>query len=514
MAALGALLGLGSAMEQEHREQFEQANTARKSILTMLANDLENPNLTPEGRQDIVARIGALVQTKQDDFIHKNAAAKILKGYGQVARPREIHFNAPEQQGMQNVSVPSPVGAPGPGGAASNAPTAAAIPPPPELNAAEGTLPPATLAMTPPAPPGYAGPITETAVQPIMRTPQEVAAFQEQAERNRYAALYGEQNKAAMEREKLERADRAEFGTNVLHLEGDDLANFVINKTLRDTRSIPFQLVEGVIDNKPAYAWKDPAGVLREYTTAGPGKPLAPGVFLPKSTADEGTTFDKVNAAKQRIASGKPEPGDEQIVATWTEMHRPPQPSIIYIPGLGFVNKQTGQKTADVDVATTATRTMMEAAPKVISFIDRMLPEVDAQVSQLGPLAGRWSEIWAGKVGSPNKEFTKLRTDAGLLITMLMRMHVGARGGMQMLEHFRDLINVAGQSPENLRSALAEIRAYAKEVQGHGATITRPGESASPLGGAVPIVQRSKKTGAMRYSLDGGATWQSGTPPQ
>lgn len=126
----------------------------------------------------------------------------------------------------------------------------------------------------------------------------------------------------------------------------------------------------------------------------------------------------------------------------------------------------TAQQAGSMNVATSVTRTMQEAAPKVITMVDRISPLIDVNVKNLGPLAGRWSEFWAGKVGSPNPEFTKLRTDISLLTTQLMKMHVG-RGGEYMQKHFQDLLTLAGQSPENLKAALGEIRDYAQTVAKH-----------------------------------------------
>lgn len=82
----------------------------------------------------------------------------------------------------------------------------------------------------------------------------------------------------------------------------------------------------------------------------------------------------------------------------------------------------------------------------------------------------------AGKVGAPNPEFTKLRTDVGLLTTKLMRMHVGARGGELMMQHFQNLIDSGKQSPENMRAALDEIDQYAKETASE-----KPGQSKSQV---------------------------------
>jgi len=121
-----------------------------------------------------------------------------------------------------------------------------------------------------------------------------------------------------------------------------------------------------------------------------------------------------------------------------------------------------------VNEGTSTTRTMVESAPKVLGFIDRIEPLIDKQVASLGPAAGRWNEFMTGKVGAPNPEFAKLRTDYGLLQTLLMRMHVGARGGEYIMKHFSDLLSYAGQSPENMKAALEEVRAYANDLNSRG----------------------------------------------
>ena len=83
----------------------------------------------------------------------------------------------------------------------------------------------------------------------------------------------------------------------------------------------------------------------------------------------------------------------------------------------------------------------------------------------LGPLAGRWRDLWSGKVGASDPAFRALKTDIGLLETRLMKMHVGARGGEYIMQHFKEMLNAAKDSPENMRSAIAEIKQYAEEVK-------------------------------------------------
>jgi hypothetical protein len=138
-----------------------------------------------------------------------------------------------------------------------------------------------------------------------------------------------------------------------------------------------------------------------------------------------------------------------------------------------FRQQQTMHDEKQTDL-TAATKSMVEAAPGVITLANRvkqLMAAKDAKgnpVLDLGPGASRWQEFMAGKVGSSNAEFTKLRTDIGLLSTKLMRMHVGARGGELIMQHFKDLIDSGKQSPENLNAALDEIIQYAQDTAGEG----------------------------------------------
>ncbi len=121
-----------------------------------------------------------------------------------------------------------------------------------------------------------------------------------------------------------------------------------------------------------------------------------------------------------------------------------------------------------VNTPTSQTRTMAEVAPKVVNLSSRIKSLLDENEGQLGPLSSRWQEYTAGKIGLPNKGYTQLRTNVALLQTALMRMHVGSRGGEQMMGHFKNLLDQSIQSPENLRAALGEIDEYAKQVQHSG----------------------------------------------
>ncbi len=461
MAGLaGALAGVGERAHEENLLTLQREHEARSSVINMALKSLES---MPEDRQGTIMQ--ELVTFTSDPKYKADKFAKKLSQIwvtpverptstsgieGQAPGPQLPLANPPSGLTGQTVAPPPIPPYPGP------------VPPPPtEAIQANPPLAPVAAPPIPPPPDMAIGKVitgTER-VSPYAVRREEKLAGAEAEDTSRYRA----QARARAESEKTERADRRKEGLE-MGLKGDDLANFVINKTIRDRATgASMQLVTGMIDGKPAYAWKDPSGFLREYTSAGPGAPLPPGVFTPKETGSD-STFEKVAAARQRIAEGKGTPEDKEVMKTWGEMHRPPQATTIYIPGMGIVNKQTGETVAKIDVPTSATRTMTEAAPKVIGFVDRILPQIDKQVAALGPLAGRWNEFMTGKVGSPNPDFTKLRTNTSLLSTLLLRMHVGARGGQQMMEKFSQLMDVAGQSPENLKAALGEIRAYAEDL--------------------------------------------------
>jgi len=132
------------------------------------------------------------------------------------------------------------------------------------------------------------------------------------------------------------------------------------------------------------------------------------------------------------------------------------------------------------NVPTSSTRTMIEAAPKVLDLANQVGKLVDEQEKTLGPATSRWNEFMAGKVGAPNPEFTKLRTDVGLLTTLLMRMHVGARGGEYIMKEFKDMLDSGRQSPENMRAALQEIKSYAQDVAADRPTRIQPPAEGAP----------------------------------
>lgn len=139
-----------------------------------------------------------------------------------------------------------------------------------------------------------------------------------------------------------------------------------------------------------------------------------------------------------------------------------------------------GQPKGAAGQLTSATRAMLEIAPTVKYFVDTIRKEIAENEAGLGPVASRWREFKAGKIGFADPSFIGLRTDVGLLQTALMRMHVGARGGEYIMKHFQDLINSSTQSPENLLGALTQIDKYADQLLAERTPVTQPGTAPAP----------------------------------
>lgn len=137
-------------------------------------------------------------------------------------------------------------------------------------------------------------------------------------------------------------------------------------------------------------------------------------------------------------------------------------------------------------------KTMQQSVPSVLQLIKQARDHTEEAKSSLGPAAGRWSQFYSGKVGASNPEFRRLMTDIGLLQTRLMKMHVGARGGVEMMTHFKQYFDAGKDSPENLKAAFDVVEEYAKEV-GLPMKEQREGAGMRPTGGGTVTPSVGKK---------------------
>jgi hypothetical protein len=205
------------------------------------------------------------------------------------------------------------------------------------------------------------------------------------------------------------------------------------------------------------------------------------------TTAPSPITTAQMQTAKTGVAKAETaKTQGQQRLDISNESISAPQQDVNGRMGVVITNKTTGhtrfepvgvQGQQKAGSLSGSTKTMLEAAPNVKYFVNKVLGEVDQMEQGLGPAASRWREFKAGNIGLADPGFTELRTNVGLLTTLLMRMHVGARGGEYIMKHFEELLGSGKQSPENLRAALGQVGQYADQLMSEHKTATQAGQS-------------------------------------
>ncbi len=102
------------------------------------------------------------------------------------------------------------------------------------------------------------------------------------------------------------------------------------------------------------------------------------------------------------------------------------------------------------------------------------MPELEAQLNKLsadgklGPLAGRFEEFMTGQVGADDPEYAAFRANLGMFKSGTVMAHFGARGGVQMLDYFKQLIDSGKHGPGNIRATLGQLDSYLKTYEEGG----------------------------------------------
>ncbi|KKN30146.1 hypothetical protein LCGC14_0836890 [marine sediment metagenome] len=137
------------------------------------------------------------------------------------------------------------------------------------------------------------------------------------------------------------------------------------------------------------------------------------------------------------------------------------KPRIPSPPGEPTAPRIVGGKT------TSAARTRSEIAGSLLTHLDPILKQVDSleAAGRLGPIMGRWNDFMVGTIGAGDPEYTELRTNIGLLQTGLMMAHVGARGGVKLLEKFTDLVNAQKMDAATLRGTLKAVEGWLRTYE-------------------------------------------------
>jgi hypothetical protein len=102
-----------------------------------------------------------------------------------------------------------------------------------------------------------------------------------------------------------------------------------------------------------------------------------------------------------------------------------------------------------------------------LDHISPILEQVNSldKAGRLGPIMGRWNDFMVGTIGAGDPEYTELRTNIGLLQTGLMMAHVGARGGVKLLEKFTDLVNAQKMDAATLRGTLKAVEGWLRTYE-------------------------------------------------
>ena len=297
----GLIAGVGARAHEENLITLQKERDARTNVINMALKSIES---MPEDRQGPIMQ--ELVTFTSDPKYKSEKFAKKLGEFWTMPVERTTSTSGIQgEQPMPQLPLGGSVGTSGMQGPPPSGLRGQAIqPPPPPQGWAPGVSPVEAGPTPPPPPPIQANPpMAQAAAQPIPAPPDMAIGkvitgterMSPQAARRREnleAAEAGEtsryraQSKARAEEKKAERDERRKEGLD-LGLKGQDLANYINDLTIRDRATgTTLQLVTGMLDGKPGYAWKDPSGLLREYTTTGPGVPLEPGRFTPKESAD------------------------------------------------------------------------------------------------------------------------------------------------------------------------------------------------------------------------------------
>lgn len=146
---------------------------------------------------------------------------------------------------------------------------------------------------------------------------------------------------------------------------------------------------------------------------------------------------------------------------------------------------------------TGATRSRGQFAEAVIPSITIAKNQIQQLGSQLGPMAGRWNDLYTSKVGAYGPQFSGLQTNLKNIGTAWMRLHANSEGArvefQQMLSSAKDPANLAA----NLDAIQQQAHDYVLEGKGRPGALAGAA-SKSPPPGATATVPGSD--GKMHYT--------------
>jgi hypothetical protein len=183
-----------------------------------------------------------------------------------------------------------------------------------------------------------------------------------------------------------------------------------------------------------------------------------------------------------------------------------PQPALLGPIGVdttGNVSRATPGKTlpegfrtisqeGSLNSPTTMQRNSGGRADIVLSAIPDVLNDLHTNAAQLGPGMGRFNDIYSGKIGAPNPQFSGLMADLHLMGTAVALAHAQGRMSNELLSEFNNMIASPQQSPQNIEAVLGKVQNYMQRQSDLGAGKTQPGQ-AGAAGGKADYVFKDGK---------------------
>jgi hypothetical protein len=108
----------------------------------------------------------------------------------------------------------------------------------------------------------------------------------------------------------------------------------------------------------------------------------------------------------------------------------------------------------DPEKLTNTMKTMKQQAKATLPAIGRALDETEKVAAKLGPVEGRWSDFWQGKVGLADPEYAHYKDEIALISTAVTLAHARGRMSNELFEHFQKMFDAGKQAPENMIQAL------------------------------------------------------------
>jgi hypothetical protein len=131
----------------------------------------------------------------------------------------------------------------------------------------------------------------------------------------------------------------------------------------------------------------------------------------------------------------------------------------------------------DPDKLTNTMKTMKQQAKATLPAIGRALDETEKVAAKLGPVEGRWSDFWQGKVGLADPEYAHYKDEIALISTAVTLAHARGRMSNELFEHFQKMFDAGKQAPENMIQALTVAQEWLTDYAKMGEPLAGGGAS-------------------------------------